>query len=208
MPAAATEKPDVEHRVYDLQRRWCYSGAEGPGPRRPECPPAAAAAWPNWTGPAPGRLRPSASASHWTGQRPWLCRPHAFDPCIQEPKKVDKYQTVAFDSQPLQRAAALGLPGGDRQGATWTAWRSSPAHQVIARHPRCYGRSQQILDPLHYLVDAGPAAGGFGPQRRVSQLAAARPRSSTCGQPWKNAMAHTPAAGSTSACCNCWPSIR
>jgi len=27
--------------------------------------------------------------------------------------------------------------------------------QVVAEHPRCYGRQQQILDPLHYLVTLG-----------------------------------------------------
>ncbi len=32
--------------------------------------------------------------------------------------------------------------------------------QTIARHDRCYGRSEQILDPIHYLVTLGrrPAA--------------------------------------------------
>jgi len=33
LPAVATEKPDVEHKVYDLQRRRCTAGAQGPGPR-------------------------------------------------------------------------------------------------------------------------------------------------------------------------------
>ena len=34
-------------------------------------------------------------------------------------------------------------------------------HQVVARHPRCYGRSQQVLDPMHYLVTLGRRPGAL-----------------------------------------------
>jgi hypothetical protein len=35
------------------------------------------------------------------------------------------------------------------------------AHLMIARHQRCYGRSQQILDPMHYLVTLGRRPGAL-----------------------------------------------
>jgi transposase len=34
-------------------------------------------------------------------------------------------------------------------------------HQVIASHERCYGRDQDILDPLHYLALVGQRPGAF-----------------------------------------------
>jgi hypothetical protein len=42
-------------------------------------------------------------------------------------------------------------------------------HQLIARHPRCYGREQDIFDPLHYLPLLEQRPGAFdyaAPMRR------------------------------------------
>jgi hypothetical protein len=34
-------------------------------------------------------------------------------------------------------------------------------HQVVARHGRCYGRNQQVLEPVHYLVTLGRRPGAL-----------------------------------------------
>ena len=82
-----------------------------------------------------------------------------FDPCVLQPAQVDKYQTVHFDrnrySVPrLWAFRAVTVKGYVDQVVIVAE------DQVIARHPRCYERGQQILDPLHYLAVLGrkPAA--------------------------------------------------
>jgi hypothetical protein len=97
----------------------------------------------------------------------------SFDACVMQPGQVDKYQTVRFDRNrySVPRACAFQsvmvkayldrievVAGGD----------------VVARHPRCYGRDEQILDPLHYLAALGrrPAALDHAPVLRDWQLAA------------------------------------
>jgi hypothetical protein len=84
---------------------------------------------------------------------------HAFDPCLSQPAKVDKYQTVAFDSNRYSMPRRWAF-----QVVTVKAYVDRieivAAHQVVVRHQRCYGRSQQVLDPVHYLVtlDRRPGA--------------------------------------------------
>jgi transposase len=73
-----------------------------------------------------------------------------FDPCITDPAKVDKYQTVRFDTNRYStpRSAAF-------QTVTVKVYVEHVdvvlGRQVIATHPRCYGKNEQILDPHHYL---------------------------------------------------------
>jgi|SRR5580692_1630191 transposase len=73
-----------------------------------------------------------------------------FDPCISEPAKVDKYQTARFETNRYSapRSAAF-------QAVTVKAYVERIdivlGSQVIAAHPRCYGKNEQILDPHHYL---------------------------------------------------------
>lgn len=82
-----------------------------------------------------------------------------FDACIRRPAKVDKYQTVRFDhnSYSVPRVHAFGsvTVKGYIEHVEVVA-----IDQVIARHPRCYGKGEQVLDPLHYLASLGrkPAA--------------------------------------------------
>jgi hypothetical protein len=82
-----------------------------------------------------------------------------FDACVPQPAQVDKYQTVHFDrnrySVPrLWAFRPVTVKGYVDQVAVVAE------DQVVARHPRCYGQSEQILDPLHYLAVLGrkPAA--------------------------------------------------
>jgi transposase len=82
-----------------------------------------------------------------------------FDPCICQPAKVDKYQTVRFDSNrySVPRSAAF-------QTVTVKGYVDHieivADGQVLAQHPRSYGQHEQCLDPQHYLetLDRKPAA--------------------------------------------------
>jgi hypothetical protein len=79
---------------------------------------------------------------------------HVFEACIRETRKVDKYQTVAFDTN------RYSVP---RRFAFHTATVKGAVDQVevvvegvvVARHERSYGAGQHILDPLHYLALLG-----------------------------------------------------
>jgi transposase len=83
----------------------------------------------------------------------------AFDACILRPAQVDKYQTVQFDRNrySVPRPYAFGTVSikGYVDHIEVVA-----GGAVVARHPRCYGQHEQILDQMHYLASLGrrPAA--------------------------------------------------
>lgn len=85
--------------------------------------------------------------------------PAPFDACIRQPAKVDKYQCVRFDhnrySVPRSFAFATVTVKGYVDAVAVVA-----GEQVVARHVRCYGQGELVLDPVHYLVTLGrrPAA--------------------------------------------------
>jgi hypothetical protein len=99
---------------------------------------------------------------------------HRFDACVTQPAEVDKYQTARFDcnrySVPRTCAFRTVTVKGyiDRVEVVERG-------QVVARHVRSYGRDQQVLDPLHYLVtlERRPAALEHAPVMRNWQLPAA-----------------------------------
>jgi len=149
MPARGNEKPYVENRVKNLQRRWAT--------------------------PVP-RVKDLTELNDYlleccrkdleriaTGQRETIgCRfdedladalslpERPFDTCLREARNVDKYQTVAFDSNRYSVPRPYAF-----RAATVKAY----VHvievviegQVVARHERSYERGQHVLDPLHYL---------------------------------------------------------
>jgi transposase len=88
----------------------------------------------------------------WEMERP-LLRPlpaHDFDCCITRPVVLNPYSQVVLDtnrySVPTDKAYRnLVLKA--------YPFRVDILHlnEVIASHPRCYGREQDIFDPLHYL---------------------------------------------------------
>jgi transposase len=96
---------------------------------------------------------------------------HPFDACVAQAAQVDKYQTVRFDgncySVPRVCAYRTVTVKGylDRIEVVDGA-------QVVARHARCYGRDEQVLDPLHYLATLGrrPAALDHAPVLRDWRL--------------------------------------
>jgi len=159
MPAAATEKPAAEHKVYDLQRRWCT-----PVPKVQDHDDLNAYLRRCCLAELD---RTCAGQTQTIGQRFALDKAaalalpiHAFDPCIREFKKADKFQTVAFDSNRYSVPRRWAF-----QAVTVKAYVDRieivANHQVIARHRRCYGRSQQVLDPMHYLVTLGRRPGAL-----------------------------------------------
>lgn len=150
MPGAPHEKPRVENRVYDLQRRWATPVpqvkdlAELNHLLRQRCLGETDRVVSGQTETIGERFRRDCRAA--------LPLPrHPFDPCIHQPAKVDKYQTVAFDknrySVPRRWAFETVTVKAYVERIEIVA-----AGQVVARYPRVYGRGEQFLDPLHYLV--------------------------------------------------------
>lgn len=158
MPASGNEKPYVENRVFDLQRRWAT-----PVPRVKDLDELNAHLRACCL---KERERIVAGQAESIGQRfvadQGKAGPlpiHRFDPCIHQAALVDKYQTVQFDgnrySVPRPCAFRAVTVKGYVDHVEIVAEGS-----VVACHSRCYERREQILDPLHYLVTLGrrPAA--------------------------------------------------
>jgi transposase len=173
MPAKATEKPRVEHRVFDLQRRWAT-----PVPRVTDL--AALNAQLRQCCLAE-RERVSGDHADTVGVRFAQDRAaalpvpaHRFDACVIHAGQVDKYQTVRFDhnsySVPRRWAFRPVTVKGYVECVEVVA-----DGQVVAHHVRSYGRGERLLDPLHYLVtlERKPAALDHAPVYRDWQLPAA-----------------------------------
>jgi transposase len=170
MPARGNEKPRAETRVRVVQRQWGT-----PVPRAADldavnvylrqCSVAEA-------------CRTVAGYQETIGQR-FACDQakalplpaHRFDACVSQTAQVDKFQTVHFDrnrySVPRTCAFLTVTVKGyiDRVAVVARG-------QVVAQHVRCYGRDQQVLDPLHYLATLvrRPAALDHAPVLRNWQL--------------------------------------
>ena len=158
MPARGHEKPHTENRVYDLQRRWAT-----PVPRvkdlnelnvylRACC--------------LKDRDRTVAGQTETIGQRFARDRTAAdplpartFDACVHTEAKVDKYQTVRFDKNRYSTPRNCAFRPVTIKGYI-NHIEVVAGGRVVARHDRGYGRGEQILDPVHYLVTLGrrPAA--------------------------------------------------
>jgi len=156
MPASGWEKPHVENRVYDLQRRWATPVPtvgdldELNGHLRRCC--------------LAEMDRTVAGQSETIGERfeqekaAALSLPaYGFDPCVTAPAKVDHYQRMQYDK------ARYSVPRSSEAAVTVKAYPDRvqivSRGQVVARHRRRYDGGQE-LDPLHYLVTLGrrPAA--------------------------------------------------
>jgi transposase len=173
LPAAATEKPRVENRVFDVQRQWAT-----PVPRvndltalnehlRRCCLVARERTCGDNTLTVGVRFEQDKAAA--------LPVPsHPFDACVFKPGQVDKYQTAPFDgnrySVPRRWAFRMVAAKGyvDRVAIVADG-------QVIATHRRSYGRREKVLDPLHFLgvLERKPAALDHAPVYRDWQLPAA-----------------------------------
>lgn len=153
MPARGNEKPYVENRVKNLQRRWAT-----PVPRMQDLAELNA------------YLRACCEqdlARIATGQSETIgCRfeqdrvaavglpDHGFDACVSQPAKIDKYQTVAFDTNRYSVPRSFAF-----RAATVKAYVDRievvVSDQTISRHDRSYASREHILDPVHYLSILG-----------------------------------------------------
>jgi transposase len=173
LPARATEKPRVEHRVFDLQRRWAT-----PVPRVADLDALNA------------HLRAcclaeqqlaSGDQAESVGVRFLRDRaaavpvpPQRFDACVLQAGQVDKYQTVRFDHNSYSVPRRWAFRPVTVKGYVGHVEVVADG-QVVARHGRRYGRGERVLDPLHYLVtlERKPAALDHAPVYRDWQLPAA-----------------------------------
>lgn len=170
LPARGNEKPHVENRVKDLERRWAT-----PVPRVANLEELNAylrnCCLADRQRVATGRTETIGARFAQEQARALSLPPRPFDACVVEARKVDKYQLVACDGNRYSVPHAYAF-------ATVTAKlyvgriEIVAGERVIARHPRCYQQGQQLLDPLHYLVTLGrkPACLDHAPVYRNWQL--------------------------------------
>jgi len=168
LPAQAHEKPDVESGVRAVQRRFAT-----PVPRvaglaelnehmRTRCLEERRRAVRSASGGfviGDRFAEELAAAARLPGR--------AFDPCVERQAVADKYQTVAYDanrySVPRPWAFRVVTVKGYVDRVVVVA-----GGRAVAEHPRCYDRSQQVLDPVHFLatLERRPAALDHAPVYR------------------------------------------
>ncbi len=153
MPARGNEKPYVENRVKNLQRRWAT-----PVPQAQdltalntylrECCEQ------DLTRVATGQSETIGTRFEQERATAVSLPNRRFDDCISDPRKVDKYQTVAFDKNRYSVPRAFAF-----QAATVKAYVNHievvVADQTVARHDRSYASGEYRLVPHHYLMVLG-----------------------------------------------------
>jgi transposase len=175
LPAHAHEKPDAESTVKAVQRRFatpvpCVADlGELNGRFRALCQAELGRTVQSLTGPfrIGDRFAEDRAAAGDLPRR-------GFDPCIESPAVVaDKYQTVAFDGNRYSVPRPYAFQTVTVKGYIDRVVMTSRG-QVIASHPRCYRRSELVLDPAHYLVTLArrPAALDCAPVFRDWRLPA------------------------------------
>lgn len=175
LPAAATEKPRVENRVYDLQRQWAtpvprVTGLDELNAHLRQCCVAA-------RGRTCGDNALSVGERFEHDRAAGLAVPErAFDACVIHPAQVDKYQTVRFDDNRYSVPRRWAFRPVSVKGYVDRVVVVADG-QVIASHPRSYGRRGQVLDPLHFLsvLERKPAALDHAPVYRDWHLPPAFP---------------------------------
>jgi hypothetical protein len=106
--------------------------------------------------------QPVTIGEAWEMEKPHL-RPlpaHDFECCVTKPVTLNGYGQVKFDTNRYSVPADKA-----HRNLVLKAYpfRIDILYldQVIASHPRCYGREQDILDPLHYLPLLEQRPGAF-----------------------------------------------
>jgi len=176
LPAHGNEKPDAESTVKAVQRRFAT-----PVPHVADCDElnahfrrlclteqartVQALAGPFVIGP---RFAEDRAAAARLPSR-------AFDPCVEHTAIVaDKYQTVAFDGNRYSVPRLYAFQPVTIKGYVDRVVIIARS-QVVASHPRHYGRHAPVLDPIHYLITLSrkPAALDYAPVYRDWNLPAA-----------------------------------
>jgi len=88
----------------------------------------------------------------WLEEKPFLLPLPAtpFECCVYAPAQVNKESLVPFDGNAYSVPAIYGHRKVMVKGFVHRVV-ISLQKEAIAEHPRCYGKGQEILDPLHYL---------------------------------------------------------
>jgi transposase len=162
MPARGNEKPDAEGTVKAVQRRFAT-----PVPRvasldelntffRNRCEAERERVVQSLSGPFTIRDR---LAEDLAAAAP--LPKHRFDPCVIHPAvAVDKYQTVAFDtnrySVPRPFAFQMVTVKGYVDRVVIVV-----QDRPVASHERCSMKHAMILDPIHYLATLGRKPGAL-----------------------------------------------
>ena len=173
LPATPTEKSRVENRVFDLQRQWatpvpCVKDfAELNAHLRRCCQDARVRTCGGESATVGERFEQDQNAALTIPERP-------FDACVMQPAEVDKYQTAPFDSNRYSVPRRCAFRPVTVKGYVDRVEVVADG-QVVAAHPRSYGRREKVLDPLHFLVvlERKPAALDHAPVYRDWQLPAA-----------------------------------
>lgn len=106
--------------------------------------------------------QPTTIGQAWRIEQPRL-RPLPqwdFDCCVIRPVSLTPYSQVILETNRYSAPVDLAYP---RLMIKAYPFRVEILHQdrVIAGHPRCYGREQEIFDPLHYLPLLEQRPGAF-----------------------------------------------
>ena len=99
---------------------------------------------------------------------------HRFDPCvIHQAVAVDKYQTVAYDTNRYSVPRPFAFQTVTVKGYVDRVVIVSRG-QIVARHERSHQRHTMVLDPLHYLatLDRKPGVLDHAPVFRDWELPA------------------------------------
>jgi transposase len=158
MPARGNEKSAVEHSVYDLQRDWAT-----PVPRMQDLAELNAylrsCALAQRDHVMAGQTMSVGELFEQDRQAALVLPPRAFDPFVPQTAKVDKYQTVRFDTNRYSVPRRWAFETVTVRAYVDRIEVVSGAG-VIARHPRGYVRGEWIVEPQHYLAILGrrPAA--------------------------------------------------
>jgi transposase len=158
LPAAATEKPRVENRVYDLERQWAtpvpqVKDLAGRNAHLRRCCLAA-------RGRRCGDNTATVAERFAADRAAALPLPdQAFDACVVQPGQVDKYQTVRFDTNAYSVPRRFAFRPVSVKGYVDRVAVVADG-QAVAAHPRCYGHREKVLDPRHFLgaLERKPAA--------------------------------------------------
>jgi transposase len=170
LPAKGKEKPRVEHRVFDLQRRWAtpVPGVADLGELNVHLRRCCLAERELVSGEHAEAVgvrfeRDRAAALPTPARR--------FDACVLHAACADKYQTVRFDGNAYSVPRRWAFRAVTVKGYVDRVEVVADG-QVVARHARCYGKGERVLDPLHYLVtlERKPAALDHAPVYRDWQL--------------------------------------
>jgi hypothetical protein len=162
MPARGNEKPDAEGTVKAVQRRFAT-----PVPRVADlnelntllfnrCESERARVVQSLFGPFTIRDR---LAEDLTAATP--LPPHRFDPCVIRPAVVvDKYQTIAFDSNRYSVPRPFAFQMVTVKGYVDRVAIAAEG-RIVATHKRSYEKHKIILEPIHYLATLGRKPGAL-----------------------------------------------